>query len=117
MTTIPSLVKLSSLIAQPRLLSQKQEILVSRLADKTVDISVGFAYTVYMMKNKFLFYKELYDGTYIVETNLSKTKAERLYKEALKSFGVDIKATGWEQVLEPLSLSQQIKFKKGGLSA
>ena len=87
------------------------------MLQKPLDNCHTMGYNDSMMKNKFLFYKELYDGTYIVETNLSKTKAERLYKEALKSFGVDIKATGWEQVLEPLSLSQQIKFKKGGLFA
>ncbi len=67
-----------------------------------------------MMKN-YLFYKEMANGDYVVLNNLSKTKAERLYKEALKSFGSDIKGCGWEQVLEPLSLSQQIKFKKGGI--
>ena len=57
------------------------------------------------------------DGEYIVIDKLSKTKAERLYKETLKNFPATVKGCGWEEVLEPLSLSQQIKFKKGGMTA
>ena len=69
-----------------------------------------------MKRAKFLFYKELKDGQYIVETGLSKTKAQKLYKEALKDFGYTVSGCGWEQVMEPLTLSQQIKFQKGGIN-
>ena len=63
----------------------------------------------------FIFFKELVDGQYIVMKSLSKTKARSLYNEALKDFGDVVRACGWEQALEPLSLSQQIKFKKAGI--
>lgn len=65
----------------------------------------------------FMFYKELVDGQYIVVSNISKTRAKRLYDEALKDFGDVVRGCGWEQMLEPLSLSQEKKFKKAGISA
>jgi hypothetical protein len=68
------------------------------------------------MKN-FLFYKELVDGQYIVEANISKTRAMKLYKEALKDFGDVVRGTGWEQLQDPILLSQENKLKKGGLTA
>ncbi len=65
----------------------------------------------------FMFYKELVDGQYIVVSNISKTKAKRLYDEALKDFGDVVRGCGWELMLEPLTLSQQVKLKKGGIIA
>ena len=60
-----------------------------------------------------MFYKEFLDGTYVVVENLSKVKAKRLYKEALNDWtDLELKGCGWEEVQNPLSLSQQIKFKK-----
>ncbi len=68
------------------------------------------------MKN-FLFYKEYKDGRYYVESDISMTRAKKLYKEALKDFGYDITSTGWEQLQEPLMPSQVVKLKKGGVIA
>lgn len=68
------------------------------------------------MKNKFIFYKEFQDGTYVVVDNLSKVNAKRLYKEALKDWtDLELKGCGWEEVQSPLTLSQQVKFKNSGL--
>ena len=70
------------------------------------------------MKKNFLFYKEFHDGSMVVIDNLSKTKASRLYKEALEDWSdLELKGCGWEEKLEPLSLSQEIKYKKSGLTA
>lgn len=63
------------------------------------------------MKN-FMFYAEKYDGTFIVESYISKSKAVKLYKESLKSLGDTVKGTGWEYMSSPLMLSQQIKIEK-----
>lgn len=71
-----------------------------------------------MMKNKFLFYKEYHDGTYVVVDNLTRTKAKSLYNAALKDWGdLELKGCGWEEVQNPLTLSQQIKYKKSGKTA
>lgn len=64
------------------------------------------------MRNKFLFYKEYHDGSYFVLDNLSKTKAKSLYNQTLKDWDLELKGCGWEEVQEPLTIQQQIKYKK-----
>ena len=68
--------------------------------------------------NKSLFYKEYHDGTYTVVDNLSKAKAKSLYNQALKDWAdLELKGCGWEEVQAPLTISQQIKYKKAGKNA
>jgi hypothetical protein len=63
--------------------------------------------------DKFLFYKELSNGEYIVVNDLSQSKAKRLYNQALKD--VNVVSSGWELIRAPLSLSNVLKLKKGNL--
>jgi len=63
--------------------------------------------------DKFLFYKELSNGEYIVVNDLSQSKAKRLYNQALKD--INVVSSGWELIRAPLSLSNVLKLKKGNL--
>ena len=88
------------------------------MLQKPLDNCHTMGYNDSMMKNKFLFYKEFYDGSCVVIDNLSKTKAKSLYNQALKDWAdLELKGCGWEEVQTPLTLQQQIKYKKAGKSS
>ena len=83
------------------------------MLQKPLDNCHTMGYNDSMMKNKFLFYIEYHDGSVVIVDNLSKAKAKRLYNEALADWtDLELRGCGYEEVQSPLTLQQQIKYKK-----
>ena len=66
----------------------------------------------------FAFYVEYKDGTAKVQSGLTRIGAKRKYNAFVRSaeYNDTVKCWGWEEVLEPLTLNQQIRAKKAELA-
>jgi hypothetical protein len=63
----------------------------------------------------YAFYIEYKDGTVTIQDGLTKIGAKRKYNAFIRSAEYDDKMVlcwGWEQMQQPLTLSQQIRAKK-----
>ena len=66
----------------------------------------------------FAFYVEFKDGTAKVQSGLTRIGAKRKCTKFIRSaeYNDSVKCWGWEEVSEPLTLTQQIRAKKAEMA-